>query len=231
MDKKRRKVELEKQKVAKKAVKYLNDCSVVGVGSGTTVGYFIKFLGKKLANNDLKNIKAVPTSLNVKYLLKSNKIPLIEDNEAKIDIAIDGLDSLLKETSIVVKGKGGAFLQEKIVDYIAKKLILIGDNRKLNRNVPVPIEVLPSALESVKYKVKKLGGKPKLRKAKKKVGPVISDNGNIICDIRFTKDQLAPKLERKLNVIPGILESGIFTKEAKVLIGYEGGNKVQTISI
>lgn len=225
------KIKAEKKAVAREAMDFLQDDITIGVGSGTTMAYFIKYLAKSLNSNELRNIQGVPTSLSVQNLMREKCIPIKDLKKGEIDVAIDGLDSIIPSQNIVIKGGGGACLQEKIVDYAADKLILIGDARKLNREFPVPIEVLPSAMEIIRPQIDQIGGKIQTRKAEKKLGPVISDNGNIISDIKFPKKRIVPSLENKLKSIPGVLETGLFTRDATILISLENGEEIREITI
>ncbi|NIQ07477.1 MAG: ribose 5-phosphate isomerase A [Candidatus Korarchaeota archaeon] len=230
MNKRAKKTELEKKAVAREALRYVHDNMTIGIGSGTTMTYFINYIGASLETGELQGLRGVPSSLSAKNLLLKKCIPvetLGTLKEGKIDVAVDGLDSFLQKQKVVIKGRGGAFLQEKIIDYTADGLILIGDARKVNQRVPVPIEVLPPAVATVKLQLEKFGGELMVRNAEKKLGPVISDNGNVICDVEFPTEQIRPELEGKLNAIPGLLETGIFTKDAKILIGYERGEKIE----
>lgn len=225
-------IEAEKQAVSREALKYLQDDMVVGIGSGTTVAYFIEFLAKSLESGKLKGIRGTPTSLSGRKLMKERGIPIENLREREhFDMAIDGLDSFLQRKNVVIKGGGAALLREKIVDYAADELLLIGDERKLNRDHLVPVEVLPAAVEVAKHNVAQIGGELRVRKAEKKLGPVISDNGNVIGDIKLPKEKITPRLETKLNLIPGILESGIFTRDSKILIGEKGGENIREFII
>lgn len=225
-------IKAEKQAVSREAIKYLQDGMVLGIGSGTTVAYFIDYLAKSLESGELKGIRGTPTSFSGRKRMEEKGIPIVNLKERKrFDMAIDGLDSFLQRKNVVIKGGGAALLREKIVDYAADELFLIGDERKLNRDYLVPVEILPSALEVVKRNVAQIGGVLRVREAEKKLGPVISDNGNVIGDIDLPREKIAPKLENKLNLIPGILESGVFTRDSKILIGDEGGEKIKEFKI
>ena len=214
---------IEKEKIKEKigiyaAVNFIENDMIVGVGSGTTVRYFIEALATRIKEG-LK-VTCVATSLDTSLRLKQKKIPMIPLNYVdEIDIAVDGADSVLTKTRVLIKGGGGAHFLEKIVDYTAKKLIIIVDETKLNRVFPVPVDVYPPALNVVMKKIREMGGIPKLREVSGKLLPCISDAGNVIVDIDFPMERINKKLEKELNAIPGVIENGIFSRSCKIIIG------------
>ncbi|MEM2780889.1 MAG: ribose 5-phosphate isomerase A, partial [Candidatus Bathyarchaeia archaeon] len=131
-----------------------------------------------------------------------------------IDLTIDGADQI-DENLNLIKGMGGALAREKIVAAASKTLIIIADERKKakilgDNGQQLPIEVLPFAASFVTHKLSKLGGRPKVREGGGKVGPVITDNGNFIIDVDFGLIKNPAELEKKLKMIPGIVETGLF---------------------
>ncbi|ADP76810.1 ribose-5-phosphate isomerase [Methanothermus fervidus DSM 2088] len=217
---------LQKKLVGYEAAKRIKDGQVVGLGTGTTVRYFIEKLGEKIKEREL-DILGIPTSYQSFLLAKNCGIPLTTLEEHDVDIAIDGADEVDKKLNLI-KGKGGAHTQEKIVDYSAKKFIVIVDESKIVDELgksPVPVEVIPSSLRMVCENIKKLGGKPSLRFYK--YTPWISDNGNFIIDVKFDSIGDPSRLEKELNNIPGVVENGIFSKNVdEVLVGTKNGIKV-----
>lgn len=120
----------------------------------------------------------------------------------------------------LIKGMGGALAREKIVASASKQLIIIADqNKKVQtlgeKHHPVPVEVLPFAASLVTRRIKELNGKPTLREGKGKVGPTITDNGNLIIDADFGSIQNPANLEQTLKSIPGIVETGLFIQMTK----------------
>lgn len=215
-----------KMKVAKKALEFLESNIILGIGSGSTVRYFIKFLGEAIRKGELSNIIAIPTGIDTELLLIEEGIPISTLNQyPELDLAVDGADSVLLENKVLIKGGGGAFFREKIVDYRAKKLVIIVDESKINREFPVPVEVIPISLRASILDLKRLGGLPQIRFSKTKLGPTISDNGNIILDVKFPMKRITADLEVKINSIPGVLENGIFSRNAKILIGMRDETK------
>ncbi len=217
-------VKLMKQQVAKVAAARVKSGSVVGLGTGSTTAFVIQFLGDRLKSGELKDIKGVPTSFQAAVLAKEYGIPLATlDDVDHIDIAIDGADEVDPNKNLI-KGGGAAHTREKVVDGLAAEFIVVVDSSKLvdrlGSTFAVPIEVLPMALAPVTRAVAKLGGKPELRLGVKKDRPVITDQGNMVLDVKFAEIADPAGLEQTLNNIPGVVENGIFVGLANlVLIG------------
>lgn len=209
-----------KKIVAKAALQYVHDGMILGVGSGSTVRELIELLSASHFR-----VKCVPTSYDTELILRKKNLSVLSLQDTdRIDLAIDGADSVFLEKGVIIKGGGGALLREKIVDYFADELIIIVTEEKVGRLFPVPVEVLPFAYS--KFLLEKLSayGTPTLRMARNKLGPVVTDNGNWIIDVKIPSDIISRKLEDDLRRIPGVFESGIFTKSAKVLIAREDGD-------
>jgi len=206
--------EESKRNAALEAVKHVNNWSIVGLGSGSTAALAIEALGERVKHENL-NILAIPSSYQAFQLAIEWRIPVTTLEEHPIiDITIDGADQITPELNLI-KGNGAAQTREKVVAVATKLNIIIADETKKvktlgENNQPVPIEVLPFALGLVKRKITELGGKPTLRETKGKVGPVISDNGNVIMDADFGTIINPAELQTKLKAIPGIIETGLF---------------------
>ncbi len=217
-------VKLMKQEVGKAAAALVKSGSIVGLGTGSTTAYAIEYLGDRLKSGDLKDIVGVPTSFQAEVLSKQYGIPLTTlDAIDHIDIAIDGADEVDPHKNLI-KGGGAAHTREKVIDYLADQFIVVVDSGKLVDRLgsvfPVPVEVIPMALTPVMQAIKKLGGKPDLRMGVKKAGPVITDQGNMVIDVKFDTIDDPVNLEKTLNNIPGVLENGIFVNCVNlVLIG------------
>lgn len=207
-------VKLMKQEVGKAAADRVQSGSIVGLGTGSTTAYTIQFLGDRLKSGELKDIIGIPTSFQAEVLAKQYGIPLTTlDAVDHIDIAIDGADEVDPQKNLI-KGGGAAHTREKIVDYLANQFIVVVDSSKivdrLGSSFPVPVEVIPMAIAPVMRAIEKLGGKPELRMGVKKAGPVITDQGNMVVDVKFETIDNPADLEKTLNNIPGVLENGIF---------------------
>jgi ribose 5-phosphate isomerase A len=217
-------VKLMKQEVGKAAASLVKSNTIVGLGTGSTTAYTIQFLGDRLKSGELKDIVGIPTSFQAEVLAKQYGIPLTTlDAVDRIDIAIDGADEVDPQKNLI-KGGGAAHTREKIVDYLAEQFIVVVDSSKvvdrLGSSFPVPVEVIPMAIAPVMRAIEALGGKPELRMGVKKAGPVITDQGNMVVDVKFDTIDRPAELEKTLNNIPGVLENGIFVNCADlVLIG------------
>ncbi len=207
-------VKLMKQEVGKAAAALVKSGSIVGLGTGSTTAYTIQYLGERLQSGELKDIVGVPTSFQSEVLAKQYGVPLTTlDAIDRIDIAIDGADEVDPQKNLI-KGGGAAHTREKVVDYLANQFIVVVDSGKLverlGSSFAVPVEVIPMAIAPVTDAIKKLGGKPELRMGVKKAGPVITDQGNFVLDVRFDSIDDPVNLEKTLNNLPGVLENGIF---------------------
>ena len=216
---------LSKINSAREALKHVKDGQVIGVGAGTTTQEFIRLLAEKVRREKLK-ITAVPASIQTRLLLQKYGIPVSDPNtHPHVDIAVDGADQVESKTWTLIKGGGGCHTLEKVIDYNAKKLIIIVDYTKLAQklNKPVPVEVIPHAITTVKNWLIRLGAKKiELRISRTKYGPTITENGNIILDAYFPKIADPIKLEEEINNIPGVLENGLFARRKPdiFIVGY-----------
>ena len=223
-------IELGKKNAAEKAVEEnVKKNMVLGIGSGSTVVYAVKKIAEINKKNSL-NLKCIPTSFQSYQLIVENGLNLVSlDQYPEIDLDIDGADEI-DENLNLIKGGGGCLVQEKIVASNSKKLIIIADFRKNSKNLGenwkrgIPIEVIPLAYVPIMKKLEKLGGKPVLRMAQAKAGPLVTDNGNFIIDVDFGVIKNPVELNEKILVIPGIVDTGFFIGMAsKVYIGKEDG--------
>jgi len=214
---------LSKINAAKAALDYVKEGMCIGLGSGSTVKEFIRLLGEKVKAG-LK-ITCVTTSFDSRMLAAENGIAVTEpDSIGEIDLAVDGADKVTK--TALLKGGGGALTREKIVDYNAKKFIVIVDESKVldgDLEGEVNLEVLPFAVPLIMRKLKKYN--PKIRMSRAKLGPVISDNGSFIIDCAM-KIENPKELEQTLKNMPGIIENGIFTQFDQIIVGNEKGFRI-----
>jgi len=225
-------VEEAKKKAALEAVKHVEGGFVVGLGSGSTAAYAIEALGERIKRERL-SILGVPTSYQAFLLAVKHGIAVTTlEEHPEINVAIDGADQIDAKLNLI-KGMGGALAREKIVASASKQNIVIADESKKVRVLgesghPVPVEVLPFAVSIVKHKIEALGGKPSLREGKSKVGPTITDNGNAVIDASFGPIDNVAELEKRLKMIPGVVETGLFVGLAD--IAYIGtSSKVEKI--
>lgn len=208
-------IQQTKKIAAEKAVTYVENNMIVGLGTGSTAKFAIEFIGHRVAAG-LK-VQAVATSLESEKLAKENNIALLAEFK-KIDITIDGADEV-DDLGNLIKGGGGALTREKIVATASKKEIIIVDEAKLVETLgafPLAVEVLPFAWTFVKEKLKTLGCEVNLRK---KSGEIfLTDNQNYILDCGFKRITEPRKLEREINSIPGVVENGLFVGLTTLLI-------------
>lgn len=215
-------VQIMKQEVGKAAADRVKSDSVVGLGTGSTTAYAIQYLGDRLQKGELKNIVGVPTSFQAEVLAKQYGIPLTTlDAVDHIDVAIDGADEVDPHKNLI-KGGGAAHTREKVVDSLAELFIVVVDSGKLvdklGSTFLLPVEVIPMAVTPVMRSLEKLGGKPELRMGIKKAGPVVTDQGNLVIDVKFDHIEDAANLEKTINNIPGVLENGLFVGVADVIL-------------
>ncbi len=214
-----------KQAVAEAAVAQIRDGMVVGLGSGSTAALMIQGLGARLAAGELHDIVGVTTSFQGEVLAAELGIPLRALNAIdRIDLAIDGADEVDPAFQLI-KGGGACHVQEKLVADHAERFIVVVDSTKLvqrlNLDFLLPVEVLPGAWVQVQSRLKSMGGVAELRMATRKAGPVVTDQGNLVLDVRFEAGISDPiALERDINNLPGVLENGLFVNLAdEVLVG------------
>lgn len=206
--------ETSKRKAALEATKHVKDGFIVGLGSGSTAAYAIENLGQRIRNESLR-ISAVPTSFQA-FLLAAKygiAVTTLEEHPV-VNVTIDGADQIDPKLNLI-KGMGGALAREKIVASASQQNIIIADETKKvgalgENNHPIPVEVLPFAHSIVKRRIEAMGGMPSIREGKGKVGPIITDNGNMILDVSFGVISDAMKLEKNLKMIPGVVETGLF---------------------
>ena len=202
----------KKKNAAKIAIDYVKNNSIIGVGTGTTINFFIEELGKNKGLID----GAISTSVTTEKLLKEQHIPVLPLNSViDLPIYIDGADEVTHNKHLI-KGGGGALTQEKIVAAASKQFVCIIDDSKLVPllgSFPLPVEVIPMAQSYVAREIAKLGGQPELRQ------DFLTDNGNIILDIHNLKIENPSELENQLNQITGVVTNGLFAKRpADILI-------------
>jgi ribose 5-phosphate isomerase A len=214
-------IERAKKAAALEAMKQIEDGFTIGLGSGSTTAYAIEELGNRIRKERLR-VLGVPTSYQSFKLAIRQGVPTTTlEEHPSLDVAIDGADQIDSHLNLI-KGMGGALAREKIVASASKKFIIIADETKkvklLGQNdQPIPIEALQFAAAFVISKIRQLGGTAILREGKGKVGPIVTDNGNIITDAHFGIIQNPDELERKLKALPGVVETGLFINMADVV--------------
>ena len=213
----------EKQRSAEAACEYVKDGMIVGLGTGSTAEFAVKKIGK-LVRNGL-SIRGIPTSDATKILAESEGIPLIDFSETmSIDLTIDGADEIDPNLNMI-KGGGAALLREKIVASASREEIIIVSSSKLVQQLgafPLPVEVIPFGWQIVFNQLESLQGNPELRL--KQGQPCMTDQGNFIVDCNFRKIENPEQLEQHLNMIPGLVENGLFINLCTRMIMADGEN-------
>lgn len=215
---------LMKQAVGKEAAAYVQSGTVIGLGSGSTALQAIVTVGRRLATGDLRDVHGVATSYQTAADAQEAGIPLLDIYQIQeIDLTIDGADEV-SPGRCLIKGGGAAHVVEKIVAALADRFIAIVDVTKTSQNTgslaPVPVAVLPQACKLVSKQLGGLGGRSEVRMANSKLGPVITDNGDMIIDVWFDDIVDPAQLERQINLIPGVVDNGLFVGAADlVLVG------------
>jgi len=213
----------EKQAAARAAVQLVEPGNIVGLGSGSTAAFAVRFLAERVREG-LK-IVGIPTSLQTQHLAEQLGIPLTTlDEHPVIDIDIDGADEIDPQLNLI-KGGGGAFLREKIVASVSKRFVVIGDSAKQVPRLgkfPLPVEVIPFAQSLIKPQIEALGASVALRQYAYG-NPYVTDEGHHILDCTFGEIADPPALAQKFCNIPGVVEHGLFIGMAEMaLIGKDG---------
>ena len=210
-----------KRQAAEKALEFLPDRGVLGIGTGSTVNHFIDLLAPHTGKYD----GAVSSSEASTERLKAIGMPVLDLNSTgDLEVYIDGADESNRHLHLI-KGGGGALTLEKIIAAASKKFVCIADESKLVDVLgafPLPVEVIPMARSYVARQIVKLGGNPVLRE------DFITDNGNVILDVQGLEIMEPMKLEEQLNGIVGVVTNGLFAhRPADVMIlGSESGPKL-----
>lgn len=226
-----------KQAVAAAATEQFRSGMVVGLGSGSTAALMIQALGAKLKSGELTDVVGVTTSFQGEVLAAELGIPLKSLNAIeRIDLAIDGADEVDPAFQLI-KGGGACHVQEKLVAVRAERFVVVVDSTKLvdtlNLGFLLPVEVLPGAWRQVQAQLAMMAGTANLRMAVKKAGPVVTDQGNLVLDVKFAGGISEPaSLEAAINNLPGVLENGLFVNITdQVLVGeiVEGEPRVRDL--
>lgn len=210
-----------KEIAGRRAAELVENGMRVGLGTGSTVHFALLRLGERVRDHGLR-IVGVPTSLDTERKARDLGIELADlERVEQLDLTIDGADEIDARFDMI-KGGGGALLREKVVAAISKReAIVVGPDKvveRLGRRFPLPVEVAPFALPVVRRALERLGSRPALR-ARPDGAAYRTDNGNAILDCHFADGIAdAATLERKIDAIPGVVESGLFVGLAHVLI-------------
>jgi len=210
--------EAGKRAAGEAALQYVPEGALVGLGSGSTVKYFLLALGKKVKSGF--RVQGIPTSQETARLANDLNIPLLpNEGDWKLDLAVDGADQVDPQFQLI-KGGGGALLREKIVASAARQFIVIVDEAKwvpvLGMPMPIPVEVIPFGWPNTQRHIQALGWSSRLRKKNNEVFK--TDEGNVILDVEVDRIENPTILEAQLNGIPGVVENGLFVNRTSIVI-------------
>lgn len=214
-----------KRAVARRAAGLVTDGMTLGIGTGSTAKHLLYALAERM--KDGLRFIGVPTSVQTETLARELNIPVVTlDDADEIHLAIDGADEVSEHLDLI-KGGGGAFLQEKMVAFAAKKFVVIADESKMVKTLgrfPLPVEVVPYSIERIRKHIALLGCKEIVLRYRNS-SLYVTDHGHYVLDCHFGSILDPLTLNIKLKEIPGIVETGLFLKMADMaIIGYADGN-------
>jgi ribose 5-phosphate isomerase A len=206
-----------KQQAARAALAYLPETGILGLGTGSTTRWFIEAVGELVASG--RRFSAVPTSQASRSLAERCGIPLLDDaGPWRIDVCVDGADEVSRELDLI-KGGGGAHTREKIVNYAARKNVIIVDESKLVEHLgakwAVPVEVLPFGVQTTVQALRAVG-EPAIRLVDGK--PFMTDSGNYVVDLATGAIADPSRLDRLVRTLPGVVETGLFIRRADIVV-------------
>lgn len=217
-----------KKAVGHKAADLVHDGMRVGIGTGSTVFYFIERLVQR-CREGLK-IQAVASSVQSMHLAHQGNIPLLDINTViELDLTVDGADEIDPQKRMI-KGGGGALVREKMLASISKEMIVIADESKRVQHLgkcKLPVEVIAFAPQAILHRIARLGYRGEFR-AEKDGSFYVTDNGNYIIDIHFSQPRQNPEEDHEALIhVPGVVDTGFFFHLAgRVIIGFFDGQIV-----
>lgn len=208
----------QKAEAAHKAMEFVRDRQLLGLGTGSTMKYFLTALGQRVQQG--LQVRGVPTSQATAEYARQQGIPLLSNEECwDIDVAVDGADQVDPRLDLV-KGGGGALLREKIVARAARQFIVIVDQAKqvphLGLPFPLPVEIVPFGWRTTQRHLENLGWPSVLRQENGQ--PFVTDNGNYVVDVQIPEITEPSVLETSLKQIPGVVECGLFVMMTSLVI-------------
>ncbi|MFQ6791412.1 MAG: ribose 5-phosphate isomerase A [Thomasclavelia sp.] len=209
-----------KERCALKAVEYIKDGMIVGLGGGSTISYLVKFINEKKLN-----VKVVTPSFNTAKLCVENNLTLLPAwSVDHLDIAFDGCDEVDLKLNALKSG-GAIHTKEKIIASMADQYVLLVDESKVFEKLPfnhsITLEVIKEAIGYVTKQIELLGGKVTLRTSKAKDGFTVSDHGNVIMEAKFDQVENIALLDQQLNQITGIIDTSLFVNQATMVLSVD----------
>lgn len=225
-----------KENAARRALGYIRDGMTIGLGTGSTAGFFIAALAERVSAG--WRVAGVPTSQETERLARQAGIDIVEPQETSmIEIAVDGADEVDRDFNLI-KGGGGALFREKIIASAAQRfLVIIDETKRVNAlgSFPLPIELAPFSWALTTRAIREAIADAGYEKAKialraNEKGPLLTDNGNLILDCQLGRIENAPSLNAALNQIPGVIETGLFIDMVDmVIVGSAHGATVDDV--
>jgi len=224
-----------KQAAAEAAAGLVEDGMVLGLGSGSTAMAAVTAIGRRVAQG--LRVIGIPTSNNTAALARTLAIPLSTlDEHQGIDLAIDGADEVERGTLDVIKGRGGALLEEKLVAAASRRFAIVVDQSKMVDRLspgrePIPVEVVPFGRKNTAHRLAAIGAKWTLRQ---KAGgqTFVTDGGHYILDCSFPRCESARKLQEQIDGLVGVVEHGLFLAMAtEVIVASQGPSGAPEIQI
>ncbi|BDC19273.1 ribose 5-phosphate isomerase A [Acidianus sp. HS-5] len=221
-----------KEIVAKQSIEYIKDKRIIGIGTGKTARKLIEMISQI---SDFKNKYYIASSIDSEIELSRKGFSVISLFSGIIpDVYVDSFDFLLRDNNgkiVLIKGGGGALFREKLLTINSKEKIFIGEINKLKipKLLQIPIEVVPVSLNYILSRISNLGFNVKVREGSSKIGPTISDNGNIILDIETDITQDLCKLNEEVSNIVGVIETGIFCDSYNTIILADSDGRIEII--
>lgn len=223
---------------AKRAVEFVEDGMKVGLGTGSTAAWMVRCLGELIRESDIR-VTGVPTSTRTADLARKVGIRVVSLDEAKwLDLTIDGADEFDPDLNLI-KGGGGALLQEKIVATASDRMVVITDATKQVERLgafPLPVEIIPFGWQTTKALVQEtltgldvLGQDVGLRLNGE--APYVTDEGNYIIDLHLQRIANPRQVSLVLNQIPGVVENGLFIDICDVVVIGHGNGRVEVNDI
>jgi ribose 5-phosphate isomerase A len=204
-----------KLSAARRALSYVKDDMIIGLGTGTTTAYFLHLLSEQI--DDGLSITGIPTSKSTEKMAKKLGIKIASEFTGQLDVDFDGADEV-DSSGNLVKGGGGALTREKIIAANSRRFIVMVDDSKLTEGhlsrSKVPVEILPFMSQLTVNKLKMIALNCEIRKS------FTTDNGNYIVDCNFGKIDEPALLESQIKMLPGVVEVGLFVSMAnKIIVG------------
>ncbi|HKB54299.1 MAG TPA: ribose-5-phosphate isomerase RpiA [Ramlibacter sp.] len=225
-------IERFKRQAAERAVEFVEDGMVIGLGTGSTVRHLLEILAERRKQGALRHVVGIPTSRATEWYARDLGLRLSAlEEEPRVDLTIDGADEVDPQLNLI-KGGGGALLWEKIVACNSERLIIVADEgklvKRLGERVPMPLEVVPFGWNTQLSWLDHLGAEPVLRLAANG-SPFVTDSGHYLIDCHFKDGITEPmRVQREVRQHPGVVDCGLFLGLADVVVvgGVDGSRVV-----